>query len=692
MTGFGKSGILPRASLRGGVLGLAAVILVFLAGVGDRAVAQEPARLVLLAPLEDEDVDLPGDFLIAISIIDPNAEIDLSSLRLYVDENNVTSRATVTSAVVTYVPEPPLAPGAHRFDLRLKDAGGRDLPGLRRDVFVEGRIETEPGWGLGGRVVLETRVDDLSGPGAPLRQEPDKTNTARIRLGGHVGGWNYDGTMFLTSDEGGGFQPRNRYRVHLDHGWVGMDAGDVNYTFSPMVLRGKRTRGVGGYLRLGWMEITALQGAIRRGIEGEIQTDPATGDTLAISGATFERGLVGARVALGRGRTFQLGFDGVRVRDDTGSIPAGLLPKDNIVFGSDFVLAPFKRRLILEASAALSFITEDISGGAMSEEEIEDLVEDANVPFDPMDYEDLFIMNLSTRPLDPRDLSSFAFRGGVKWNLLGHIFEGRYQRVGPSFVSLAAPSIQSDKRGFRATDTFRLFGKRLRVSGELERFEDNLNDDKEFTTDTRIVGVTTSFVPRRAPLQHLTLSYRLYDRENDARGESGARVDDRTATLWTRTGYHFRLYQGHELSASYMRSKTDAFSPFADATQTDWILGWTTLFDALPLMLELAYGVNDTEYPFTGAHVKYSTRRLRGTYDFLGGRLETHASIIHVNGDSNQSVLGGDKLTLDTGARYRLATRTFLSGRLSLVDFADAVDSGNDYEETVFSLRLAQDF
>ena len=73
---------------------------------------------------EEEGEELPGDLLIAISIIDPGGQIDLASVRLHVDERDVTADATVTSAVVTYIPEPPLDPGRHRFDRRLPAPGG----------------------------------------------------------------------------------------------------------------------------------------------------------------------------------------------------------------------------------------------------------------------------------------------------------------------------------------------------------------------------------------------------------------------------------------------------------------------------------------------------------------------------------------------------------------------------------------
>lgn len=651
-----------------------------------------PPTLLVLSPAEGE-TEQPRDLLIAISLLDPDHLIDLSSIRLLLDDRDVTGSATVASDVVTWVADPPLSPGSHRFELKLRDVNGTELPGVSRQVTAEGQVEAEPQWGLGGRFVLESLMDDVSGPGAGLRQQPDQTNTARIRLEGNRGGWNFDGNLFVSSDEDKDFQPRNRYQLHLDHGWLGADVGDLNYHFSPLVLSGKRARGVGGYFRAFGSEFTLMKGAINRAIEGVAQLDSTGTDTTGVTGATFQRDIVGARVQVGKGTTFQYGFDGVRVRDDVESIPLGLLPKDNLVVGSNLLWAPFSRRIIFDANAALSFITDDISGGAISKAEVQDFFEGADLPFDPKDLEDIFIINFSTRPVNPLELSNLAAEGGVRGNVLGHIFEARYRDIGSTFTSLAAPSIQSDKRGMRVTDSFRLLRNRLQLSGEFENFRDNLDGDKAFTTDTDIWGFTMSVVPRRVDIKHVTFGYRTYGRANnataaDTSGGVSSQVDDKTNTLRFGAGYHFYLIQDHDLALTYVRSETDALQAGGDATQTDWNVGWNTMFGAFPLVVDASYGQNDTDYQASGK-VKYTTMQLGGTYPWMNGRLETFARLVQVSGESSLGTLGADKFSTEGGARYRLGEKTFLSGRLGVVDFSDP--TGSDYNETFLNVRLSHD-
>lgn len=687
-------GDLRRGARSARVLFMAAVLL---ASAVPAAAQTTPPSLLVLSP-EEGETEQPRDLLIAISLIDPDHLVDISSIKLLVDDRDVTGSATISSDVITWVADPPLTPGSHRFELKLRDVNGTELPGVSQRFAAEGRVEAAPDWGLAGRFVLESLIDDVSGPGAALRQQPEETNTARMRLEGHRGGWNFDGNLFFTSDEEEGFQPRNRYQFHLDHGWLGADVGDLNYHFSPLVLSGKRARGFGGYLRAFGVEFTGMKGVISRPIEGVVQTVPDTVgggvDTVGVTGATFQRDIVGGRVQVGRGTTFQYGFDGVRVRDDIESISFGQLPKDNLVLGSNLLWAPFSRRIIFDANAALSFITDDISGGAIPKDSVEAFVSGAELPFDPKDLEDIFIINYTTRPYNPLEFSNLAMEGGVRGNMFGHIFEARYRDIGSTFTSLAAPSIQSDKRGIRLTDNFRLLRNRLQLSGEFETFADNLDKDKEFTTDTGIWGVTASIVPRRVDIKHVTFGYRSYNRSNDASaadttaGGVSAQVDDKTTTLRVGTGYHFYLMQDHDLALSYVRSETDALQAGGDATQTDWSVGWSTQFGAFPLMVNASYGQNDTDYQASGV-VKYTTLQLGGNYPWMNGRLETFGRMVQVAGESSTPTLGADKFSVEGGARYRLAEKTFLSGRFGTVSFSDP--AGSDYDETFFNVRLSHD-
>lgn len=662
----------------------------------------------VLAPTEPV-ISSPADLVIAIAIVDPDRQVDPATVHLLLDGRDVTALAEITPDAVTYVPDLALRPGAHRFEISARTLTGSEVAPVRQEF----RTGTEPGGEVNrkvtGQLAIDSMDDDVSGPGRRLRQEPSHTATSRLALGTKWNDWRLEGLVYLTTDENQRFQPRNRYAFHIDRDWIGLDAGDMNYSFSPFVLQGKRSRGFGGHLRLGAVEVTALAGSIRRSVDGSVRitpgeidtlrTDPSDPDTLEVPadtttvGGTFERNIIGARLAFGRGRTFRFGLDGLRVRDDVGSIPAGLLPKDNLVLGGDVYVAPAGRRLIAEATWAASALTNDITGGAASDSLIE-LRVGGDVP-DLRNWDDFIIVNPSTIPLDPRRLSNLAWEAGVKGRVASNVYRVRYRSVGSAFHSLAATSLRNDRAGFRLTDVFHTLDRQLELSGEYEKFADNLSRDKLFTTDTRIWGASATFVPGRGDFKHLALGLRRYGRQNDAptpaAGGLDLRRDDTTTTFTVGTGYHLGWGPGHELGLRYLRSNTRARQEATEAVQSDWSADWSTRFTKLPVALKASVGASRTSYPGTGAELTYQNYDLRGAYRLLGGRLEADASAALTAGEGSQGLSAGDKLTWSAGTRYRLRTGTLVSGRLGMARFRDAGNPERDYDERIISVRLVQE-
>ena len=588
----------------------------------------------------------------------------------------------------------------------MRAVGDGELAGFRQEFVTAARPltateEKNEWWSTQGRLTTEYLSDGLSGAGAGLRQEPNHTSTARLDLGGRVGGWKYSTLLYFTSDENGHDQPRNRMAFHLDHRWVGVDVGDVNYDFSDFTLQAKRTRGIGGFVRLGPVELRLLHGAIDRAIPGTV-VDSA-GLVRGVTGATFRRNLLGARLAVGQGRTAQLGLDLLRVRDDVTSIPVGLLPKDNLVLGSNLTFAPFHRRVILDGEAAVSFLSNDISGGALSRQTVDSLA-NVHLPawFNPDKYSNLFIVNLSTTPLDPRGLPNLAWKTSVTGTVRGNSLEARYQSIGPSFQSLAAPSIQSDRRGLRLADSYPLLQHRLALSGEYEQFSDNLKGGMAYTTDTRILGASADLMPDWAGFKHVTMEYHLYSRSNDAPPESLlTHVDETTHVFRAGAGYHFRFHQDHAFSLQYQLARTGSFQDAGNARASIGSLVYETSWARLPLTANLRLEVNRTDYPFAQAPnplvVKYTTWGLGGTYRPWAERLEIQASWLRVHGSSDQDLLNGLKTTWNVDARYRLDTNNSVSGRASLVRYSGKPDPAGAfdpsyYRENIIDLRVLHEF
>ncbi len=674
-----------------------------------RASAAGSPRFLVLAPTESVIAD-PADLVIAIAIIDPDRQVDPATVSLWLDGREVTASAQVTAGAVTWVPPEPLPPGSHRFELRGRTLTGTELIPIQHDFRGGPETAERAIRETRGQLTLFTLSDDLAGPGRRLRQEPERTSTARLTMSTRWDQWKIDARLFLTSDEEQGFQPRNRYAVEIDRGWIGVGAGDLNYRFSPLVLQGKRTRGLGGRLRYGAAELTAISGTIRRGVEGSIRITPAVFDTnlvrlvhsdsvqalsdTTVLGGSFERKLIGARLAFGRGRTFQFGLDGLRVRDEVGSIRKGLMPKDNLVVGGNVLVAPSGRRVVAEAIWAWSALSEDITGGALSDSLLEERLGGSYPDF--RDYDRYFIVNYSTTPIDPRQLSSLAWETTVRGDFAGHSYRVGYRRTGTAFRNLAATSLRSDQAGVRLTDTFRAWQRRLELSGEFEGFADNLSKDKLHTTDTRIWGASAAFLPGRPDLRSVTLGVRQYHRENDAAapspGDLDFRRDETTTSITVGAGYNLLLGSGHEFALGFARVRTDALERTADAVRSDWRVGWSTRFSRVPVSLKAGVAGSRAEYSATGAELDYYHYDLGVNYRFLDGRLHTSASAGLLAGEGSQGLSGGDKTSLSAAAVYLLRDGTSITGRIGRSSFRGDADPAQDYDETMVSLRLVQDF
>jgi hypothetical protein len=370
------------------------------------------------------------------------------------------------------------------------------------------------------------------------------------------------------------------------------------------------------------------------------------------------------------------------------------MPKDNLVVGGNIRVVPLGRRLVAEANWAASALTEDITGGTTPDSLLEERVGRYFPDFRP--YEDIFVVNFFTAPLDPRGLSSLALETAVSGHAAGHDYRASYRRVGAAFRSLAAPSLQNDKAGYRFSDAFFVLDRHLEMSGDFEGFSDNLSHDNLVTTDTRNWGVTATVLPGRAVFKNVNLGVRSYHRQNDAAApvaDGADRRRDETTTSYTLgTNCHVPLGPGHELALAYAHARTDALAAAADGTQATWSVGWSTVLRSVPLALKASLGGSRTEYPASGADLTYRDLGLGASYRLLGGRLDTSASFARVVGDGSHGLPGGEKLSWSAGAGYRLRAGTSLSGRLGQARFRDDARPERDYDETMLTVRLVQDF
>ncbi len=660
-------------------------------------------RIEILAPDADASLDR-SELVVVIAFSDEEGDLDPAGITFLVNGRDVTREATITPDVLTWLATEDTPRGTLRIEVTAVDlAGNRAEPASISFYVMHGATplpseKVSPGIEAPtGRIVLDSRFTDLEGDGTSSRQEPVRTLIGRLDARGRLGFLDYRVKVFRTSDESSDTQPRNRLLVDLDAGPVRARLGDVNPRINPLVIWGKRLRGGALDLQVGHVFAQALYGTTRRAVEGTGR-DTLGGERLIVEEAgTFERTLRGVRLGVGAGYPMTLSLSALRLKDDIKSITYGLKPKDNAVVGADLGMRFFGRRLLIDAAAALSWLTEDISGGALTKEEA-DTTYGIDLPIDPEDLEDVLILNTSTAPLDPRELSNLALQATARGNAYGNLFEVRLRRIGSVYRSLASTSLPQDHQGIRLKDTIGFWRRRIRLTGEYETFKNNLSNDQIHTRTTDILGANVAFTPRSGVLTGLRAGFRLYDQANgDTTRAEG--VDNSTLLLNLGGDVRFPVagFTQTLRTMYYITDRTDEISGEGESEGSNLILEFATTFPQQPLSIGALLGFATNRYPgLTGADgapgVDADFTTLQLTADYRARRIPIRATWRRVDGEGNMAGAHSLRSSLSLNAEYRFDFGAILSARAGLTQFDDRSDADQDYDETFVRMSFEERF
>jgi hypothetical protein len=239
----------------------------------------------------------------------------------------------------------------------------------------------------------------------------------------------------MTTDETPFKQPKNRYSATVQSGrLLKIKLGDFTPSISPYTIKGKRMRGMGIDLRLGWIRFQLLDGELERAVQGLYDTDQSytvskvnideTGNTvyeLDRHGYTFRNDINTYRLALNIKDKIIFGTTLMKVKNDYKSVEkelpdarftvlsdstiesgnqinsgtytfsafqesikraeysyqlvdkgwGGSKPQENLVIGTDFKLLLNRQKFLLEGYFALSLVNKDIWDGSLTLAELD---------------------------------------------------------------------------------------------------------------------------------------------------------------------------------------------------------------------------------------------------------------------------------------------------------------------------------
>ncbi|MBN1560003.1 hypothetical protein JW998_07115 [candidate division KSB1 bacterium] len=598
---------------------------------GSLASSTLDSPFLILAPAPDQILP-SGEVLIAISFAREN--IDPASIALFLNEREVTSFAVLSEHVLTFAPKN-LSRGAQRIVVSAKDQDGRQLAPLQQMFFIrDAAMPVKPQLQWTGRVYADGRYENIGG-----RNESFALTGAEFN--GRYGELAVRGRVFLTSLEDGAFQPRHRFTLAVEGAAFTIEAGDIYPRYNDLIIWGKRVRGMAGGVKVGPFTLDAVFGQSYRPVEGAI--DATSG--LHRSG-TYGQNLIGIRPGLSF-RPVRFGISLVKIRDDQNSISRGTNPKDNVVIGPDFLLSIDRGRLELRAQAAFSLLTRDAGLGVFSSEDVDGMFAGAvDLPIDPKKYEKIIIINDTTVPLQPQELTSCAFDMNLKLHYYRNLVRLGYKRVGSDYFSLANSWLRKDIRGFYLSDRMRLFQNKLYLTLGLERYVDNFSQGgTKPAVDLNSVNVALAYYPGKG-LPNVSMSFRRYDRSNgvtdvqiDSLYASGVdttdrREDSRQRDLNIQLGYQIQFWDAaHYFSLGYIAAiKDDRYDASRlsgyfsqEMTSNVNVLSWSSTYH-FPLRTALSFSTNNNLMGGL-ANFSYYSLSAFGEYKFLHNRLASFAEI-----------------------------------------------------------------
>lgn len=278
----------------------------------------------------------------------------------------------------------------------------------------------------------------------------------------------------VVSDQQRGFrQPFNQYGISPTYKWITLHAGWQNVQFSQFTLAGYNILGGGVELNPGKLRMGFIYGRFNKAIE-ENATEPLSFQTPAYKRTGFS-----AKLGWGTERN-HVDVILLNAKDDPNSLkkqPVGsfLTPSENLVLGIASKFS-FYDHFDFDVDMAGSIYTRNIKDDTLK-----------NLQLDKFEFiKKLVTINASTQLLTAGQASlnyhNSFYRVGVQ-----------YRRVDPDYKSMGAYYFETDVANYTVQGAVVLFKSRMQVTGSLGFQNDNLMNDKPYTSKRNISSLGVSY-------------------------------------------------------------------------------------------------------------------------------------------------------------------------------------------------------
>lgn len=493
----------------------------------------------ILSP-NPNDTLLNGELFIVIDI-DPTLNIKPAKLNLTIDKLNYSTLIKLSNNKITALILKPMKQGQHEIVLKYYLDNNEHLK-QKWTFFTynENKMKKKfpDQWNkhkqekktfeVKGSLSLSSKISDLSGEGAYLRQEPPQSLHVRADATIRYKKISFPFKIYYTNHENPLLPPRNRLMFGITGEKAGILIGDVNPSYDRLLLKGSRIRGAEAYVKFKNTKISIVHGEVNRKNEGRreywdinqgFQPVNIQQDSSYVLPGTYKRNLSAFNIEMSpanSGNTVK--FTILRSTDDVASIQYGGPAQQNLAGSLNSIIEGRNRRFRCDIGVSISATTREIRRGAISPEEYQSTYK-AELRVNPKGWENFFIVNLTTVPLSTKNATFLGMYANMRFNILKQSITVNLQRLGSTFESFGNPYLQNDRRNILIKDCIPIWKSRINLMFQYRYNEDNLSGIKGQTNITHMAGsnLSLSFGQK---IPKIKGGYRLYIREGISVKES----------------------------------------------------------------------------------------------------------------------------------------------------------------------------
>ncbi|MBI2429401.1 MAG: hypothetical protein HYV29_11520 [Ignavibacteriales bacterium] len=641
------------------------------------------SEIIILSPDEGEQIT-EGETYISVSFVYADDKIDRARTKIILNGIDLSEKAVVFDDLLIVPPDAipvEIIKGSVGLEIQTFDTLGNSLPSLRRgfNVITQRQAEEiEESFKGYGNAQIESRHENVKGTSKSYNRLDARA------FGSYLNYLKANANLTLTSEEKPENQPQNRYFLGLDGKYAKVGLGDAYPRFPYTIMDGRRVRGITADLLLGYFNINAASGELLR------RTEFNSAPTI------LKRNLTVVRPSFGRGENFQWGFTYSKAKDEFDpSQPITIKPQENVVFGSDMLVAFDNRRIEFTAQSALSLNNVDISQPEFNEDSIDAAI--ARGTFSKSDgdqlksilpYLKIFITpNENLVPIDPTGQTSLVYETALAFNYFGNYLKTSYIYHGKDYNSAGATTIRKDIQGFNITDRLRLLDNRLFVTGSYERLQNNVSgfeqiklptgDSIEVTTTYNTVNASVTYYPSR-DYPNFTFGYGLNSNSNPINPVPAdttpieqqialRAIDDKTNRFFLQSSYGFAYWGQHDLSLNLDISSKDDLTPKQqDVSTFNTTILVNTTHD-LRMESSIGFSVSSVTFPQVDTAGLVVENSLGYQTISLTGRYKIYEDVLRLTGTVAPTFGDLSRFLFETGLQYSIASNQLASVQFQFI-------------------------